>query len=159
MKKLPHRRSARAQRGVYAVEFSIVFLLVFTMLYAIVCYAIVFTLRSGLQNAAEDGARAALRYQATWDARRAEAIRVAEAQIPLNLPVAPVVTAQRCQLTDAGTSNCVTPNCGGAWAQRCQVVVTVTAGSMASLLPPLPSFAVPDTIAGQASMLLDGGML
>ena len=159
MNNAPHRRAARAQRGVYAVEFSIVFLFVFTMLYAIVCYAIVFTLRSGLQNAAEDGARAALRYQATWDARRAEAIRVAEAQIPLNLPVPPVVTARRCQVTDAGTSNCSTPDCGAAWTRRCQVVVTVTASGMASLLPPLPSFAVPQTIAGEASMLLDGGTL
>ena len=159
MKSLIHRRSAHGQRGVYAVEFSIVFLFVFTMLYAIVCYAIVFTLRFGLQNAAEDGARAALRYQVDWDARRAEAIRVAEAQIPLKLPVPAVVTAQRCQVSDSGVSDCSTPNCGGAWTQRCQVVVTVTASSMESLLPPLPSFAVPNTIAGQASMLLDGGML
>lgn len=159
MKNAPHRPAARAQRGVYAVEFSIVFLFVFTLLYAIVCYAIVFTLRSGLQNAAEDGARAALRYQSNWDARRAEAIRVAQAQIPLNLPVPPEVTARRCQLSDAGTSDCSTPDCGAAWTQRCQVVVTVTARGMASLLPPLPSFAVPEAIAGEASMLLDGGML
>ena len=159
MKNLRSRPLARAQRGVYAIEFSIVFLLVFTMLYAIVCYAIVFALRTGLQNAAEDGARAALRYQLTWNDRRDEAIRVAGAQISLNLPVPPVVTARRCQVTDAGTSDCSTPNCGSAWTQRCQVVVTVTARSMASVLPPLPAFAVPETIAGEASVLLDGDML
>lgn len=154
----PHPHHARRQRGVYAVEFSIVFLFVFTMLYAIVCYGIVFALRTGLQNAAEDGARAAMRYQPTWEARRAEAVRVAVAQIPLNLPVPPAVTAERCHVTDAGTSDCSTADCSGAWTKRCQVVVTVTATDMASVLPPLPSFAVPGTIAGQASMLLDGGM-
>jgi len=156
MKRLTHSRNVHAQRGSYAVEFSIVFLFVFTMLYAIVCYAIVFTLRFGLQNAAEDGARAALRYQVNWDARKAEAIRVAQAQIPLALPTPPVVTAQRCQVLSTGANNCDTPNCGTTWDLRCQVVVTVTATSMSSLLPPLPRFAVPDTIAGQASMLLDG---
>jgi Flp pilus assembly protein TadG len=156
MKRHTHNRSARAQRGSYAVEFSIVFLFVFTMLYAIVCYAIVFTLRFGLQNAAEDGARAALRYQVNWDARQAEAIRVAQAQIPLALPTPAVVVAQRCQVLPTGATNCDTPNCGTTWDLRCQVVVTVTAANMGSLLPPLPRFAVPDTIAGQASMLLDG---
>ncbi|SDZ61167.1 Flp pilus assembly protein TadG [Variovorax sp. YR266] len=159
MNRLTRSHSARTQRGSYAVEFSIVFLLVFTMLYAIVCYGIVFTLRFGLQNAAEDGARAALRYQVNWEARKAEAIRVAQAQIPLTLPVPPTVTAQRCQVLSTGASNCDTPNCGTTWDFRCQVVVTVTATSMGSLLPPLPRFAVPDTIAGQASMLLDGRSL
>ena len=51
----------RTQRGVYAVEFALVFLMFFALLYASLCFGLLFAFRAGLQNAAEDGARAALR--------------------------------------------------------------------------------------------------
>lgn len=157
MKNFRRHATTRIQRGSYAVEFSIVFIVSFTMLYALICYGIMFTLRFGLQNAAEDGARAALRYQTSWLDRKAEAERVARAQLPkLTLPVAPDVEAQRCQVSASGVVNCATPNCSTTWELRCQVIVTVTASSIRTALPPLPLFAVPDTLVGQASMLLDG---
>jgi len=65
--------SANAQQGAYAVEFAFVFLLAFAMLYGALCYGMLFAFRLGLQNAAEDGARAALRRDAR-PTRRCRAI-------------------------------------------------------------------------------------
>lgn len=157
MRNFRQRALLRTQRGSYAVEFSIVFIFVFTMLYALVCYGILFALRFSLQNAAEDGARAALRYQLTWEDRRKEAMRVAQAQLALKLPTDPQIDAKRCQIAASGAMDCDTAKCDSSvWESRCQVVVTITATDLRSALPPMPLFAVPDSIAGQASMLLDG---
>jgi Flp pilus assembly protein TadG len=157
MRKNDRRPPARLQAGNYAIEFSIVFVILFTMLYAIVCYAIFFTVRFSLQNAAEDGARAALAYQTTWPNRKTAAESLTRARVPSWLTIASDgVVAKRCQVQASGQSNCDSPTCGTAWEARCQVVVTITATQLRSLLPPLPPFAVPDTIVGQASMLLDG---
>lgn len=145
----------RRQRGVYAIEFALVFLIFFTLLYGIICYGILFTFRYGLQNAAEDAARAALRYQTDLPARAAMAKTVAIVQTGDWLPVTPVIDARVCQVDG---DNCLTPDCGPAWNQRCQVVVTITASGMNSLLPMI-TFAMPDQLTGRASMLLDGRLL
>jgi Flp pilus assembly protein TadG len=148
------RTSTRSQRGVYAVEFALVFLILFALIYGIICYGMIFTFRMGLQNAAEDGARAALQYQNTVDGRRQRAQTVAGVQsnwMPSIVNLAP--TAKVCTVEDG---NCVAPKCGTTWVMRCQVVVTITASNLRALLPPLPNFAVPDQIVGQATMLLDG---
>lgn len=159
MRQLVQRPPSRLQKGTYAVEFSIVFLVFFTMLYAFVCYGIVFAMRSSLQNAAEDGARAALRYQVSWTDRKNAAESAVITRLPSWIPVARTdIVADRCQYTSAGGLNCTTSDsdCGRTWEQRCQVRVRATARGLRELLPPLPSFAVPDAIGGQASMLLDG---
>lgn len=145
---------AHSQRGVYAVEFALVFLILFSLLYGIICYGMIFTFRMGLQNAAEDGARAALQYQNTVEGRRQRAQAVAGLQSNWMPPIVNLVpTATVCTVEDG---NCVLPKCGSTWVMRCQVVVTITADNLRGLLPPLPNFAIPDRIVGQASMLLDG---
>ena len=148
---------ARAQRGAYAVEFALVFLIFFSVLYAIISLGIVFTLRFSLQNAAEDGARAALRYQDTLSKREIEARNVAIAQSSGWAPAAPVVDARICQIE----GNICDPSriCSADWSQRCQVVVTVTTTGMRSVLPPPMNLAVPDQLTGRASMFLDGRAL
>jgi len=147
--------SPRCQRGVYAIEFAMVFLIFFTILYAVICYGMLFAFRLGLQNAAEDGARAALQYQSDLGARVARATTVAAARsdwMPLVMP--PLVSI--CHVEGAaGVDLCPAVNCGPSWSQRCQVHVVVQANNLGSLLPPLPGFAVPDQIAGKASMLLE----
>lgn len=148
--------SSRAQRGVYAIEFAVVFMIFFSLLYAVICYGMLFAFRLGLQNAAEDGARAALRYQSSLEERRQHAVAIATAQSKwMPAVVQPVVSAQICA---AETNNCdptKPARCGIAWSHRCQVVVLVQANNLSSLLPPLPSFALPAQIVGNASMLLD----
>lgn len=146
--------SPRFQRGVYAIEFAFVFLIFFTILYAIICYGMLFAFRLGLQNAAEDGARAALQYQNSIEGRKNRAANVATAQSDwMPQTVKPVVSARICRVE--GVNECTPVACGPAWGQRCHVEVLVEANNLGSLLPPLPSFAVPSQIAGKASMLLD----
>ncbi|SCX74047.1 TadE/TadG family type IV pilus assembly protein [Variovorax sp. EL159] len=150
------RSTARGQRGVYAIEFAMVFLIFFVLIYAAICYGLIFTLRFGLQNAAEDGARAALRYQIDLPTRAAQAQTVATASASW-LPAAVTLnaTATVCQVATNNCTAAVISACGITWATRCQMVVTVTASNMGRLLPPLPSFATPTQLTGQASMLLD----
>ncbi|MCY1234558.1 TadE-like protein [compost metagenome] len=145
---------ARRQRGVYAIEFAMVFLIFFTLLYGIICYGMFFTFRLNVQNAAEDGARAALRYQSTLQNRQVHAETIAEQRVswlPSNVPHEAEAT-----LCGVESNVCGVQPCGPEWKDRCRMVVTVTASNMRGLLPPLPAFAVPDSIVGKASMLLDG---
>lgn len=153
--RTPHLRTgSRTQRGVYAVEFAMVFLIFFSLLYGLISYGMLFAFRLGLQNAAEDGARAALRYQSTFSARATQAQTVAtQSSSWMPVVVTRTVSATVCGVV---TNNCGTPTCGTAWSDRCQMVVTVTATNMQQLLPPFPSFAMPNQIVGKASMLLDG---
>jgi Flp pilus assembly protein TadG len=147
--------ASRKQRGAYAIEFAVVFMLLFGLLYAIICYGLIFALRLGLQNAAEDGARAALRYQTSFADRELEAKKVATRQsdwLPASLITARNVDAQICQVVG---NVCPAPACD-TWNARCQMIVTITVSDMQLLLPPLPAFAAPTQIAGRASMLLSG---
>jgi Flp pilus assembly protein TadG len=148
------RTAARRQRGAYAIEFALVFLIFVAVLYGIICYGMLFAFRMGVQNAAEDGARAALRYQPTLQARKDVAQTIATQSINwLPAAVTRNATATVCGVVG---NVCGAPPCGPTWAARCQVVVTVTATDMQRLLPPLPSFAMPNQITGRASMLIDG---
>jgi len=156
---------------VYAIEYALVFLIFFALIYTIICYAIVFTFRFGLQNAAEDGARAALRVRAVeTDLQLAQRMQIAEAiaqsRVSGWLPVPPVIQAcvRKVDESDCPVSGSVVPaaeECGAGatpaagWTSRCQIIVRVTASNFNSILPPFPGFALPDALTGQASMLLD----
>lgn len=52
----------RRQRGVYALEWAIIFPVFFMLLYGIISYGLTMLVRESMQHAAEEGARAALRY-------------------------------------------------------------------------------------------------
>lgn len=163
--RLPHRHRPPAlrQRGVYAVEYAFVFLLFFGLIYSIVCYSVVFTFRFGLQNAAEDGARAGLRYQpgaSVQDsllARLQKAEQVATERSQGWKPAAAELLVQSdvCQpdtgvcLRSGGAPDCAAPD----WAQRCQLRVRVTLDQVDRVLPPIP-FPTPERLAGEASVLL-----
>jgi len=150
-----HSAGRCRQRGVYAIEFAFVFMLFFMLLYGILCVGLQFTFRFGLQNAAEDGARAALRYQPSLSQRRATAEAVALQRTASWLPMTPVIASRVCRIEG---NECEDPVCGAEWSQRCRVEVTVRANGMNRLLP-LLNFAMPDTLVGQASLLLDGRAL
>jgi Flp pilus assembly protein TadG len=131
-----------------------VFLIFFTLLYGIIGYGMLFAFRLGLQNAAEEGARAALRYQPTLPARATQAQTTAT----LSSSWMPADITRTASATICGVvgNNCANPTCGTTWDTRCQMVVTVTATNMQRVLPPFPGFAMPTQIAGKASALLDG---
>jgi len=161
METRSHANPGHAQHGVYAIEFAFVFLIIFALLYAVICYGFLLTMRMSLQNAAEDGARAGLRYQSSLEARKTKANDIAVERsdwLPAGLKANRNVEARICL---AGTDDCsqAAPPCGPEWNNRCQVVVTVAVSGIDTLFPAFPSFAVPARIAGQASMLLDGRSL
>lgn len=151
MKTIRTRSLSRLQRGVYALEFAVVFMIFFSILYAIICYGMLFAFRLSLQDAAEDGARAVLQYRSSIEDRKKHAADVATARSGWMPQV--TVSAKICRVE--GINQCAPITCGPSWSQRCQVEVLVQANDLGSLLPPLPSFAVPTQIAGNASMLLD----
>jgi len=156
-----HAKPGRAQHGVYAIEFAFVFLIVFALLYAVICYGFLLAMRMSLQNAAEDGARAGLRYQATLNSRRTEANSVAVQRtdwLPAGLKTNRNVVAAICTATE-DTCSQAAPPCGPEWNTRCQMMVTVTVTGLDQLFPVFPAFALPERIAGKASMLLDGRSL
>ncbi len=157
------RRSHQRQRGVYAIEYAMAFLLFFGLVYSIICYGILFTFRFGLQNAAEDGARAALRHQTSLAARQLKAQEVAEDRSLGWKPAAAVLSIPLPEVCQTATGNCLQPAgtlpCGTSWALRCQVNVTVRLGDLHQVLPPFPAFALPNELVGQASVLLDGSAL
>lgn len=154
-------RNRRAQRGVYAIEFAFVFLISFGLIYAMICYGFLLTMRLSLQNAAEDGARAGLRYQTSLDARKTEAKRVATLRsdwLPGALKAKLDVDPDICLAADDDCAQAAPP-CGPEWSTRCQMVVTVAVTGIGALFPAFPSFALPDRVTGKASMLLDGRSL
>src|SRR5437899_2856766 len=55
----------RWQHGIAAVEFAIVFPVFFVIFYGLVTYGLIFVAQQSLTLAAEEGARAALRYSST----------------------------------------------------------------------------------------------
>ncbi|MDD3785746.1 MAG: TadE/TadG family type IV pilus assembly protein [Hydrogenophaga sp.] len=151
------RPVARAQRGVYAIEFAFTFLLLFGLIYTIICYGILLTYRMALQNAAEEGARAALRYQPDITARLAEAENVARLRVQGWWPGALDAPEPKADLVQEGAI------CGPEWANRCSIQVSITMdlvdddnGKHLFALP-MPEFALPDSLTGQASVLLEGG--
>lgn len=78
----PSRLAApRRQRGVYALEWALVFVVFFLLLYAIVGFGLGFLVRESMQWATEDGARAALQFQDSREARRARALQVVRSHL------------------------------------------------------------------------------
>ena len=87
---LPLRTSAppSRQRGVYALEWALVFVFFFMLLYAILSFGLGFLVRESMQWATEDGARAALQFRVDRQERRErarEAVRNNLAWLPAPL--------------------------------------------------------------------------
>jgi Flp pilus assembly protein TadG len=147
-------RFVRSESGVSAVEFAIVFPLFFLIFYAIVTYSLIFAAQQTLTLTAEEGARAALRYQ-----KGATTITQA-----LDLRAAASCT------TTSGLKNWLgnTSSCAATYApctydttMQC-VSVSVTYNYAAQpLVPSLPllSLALPSTLAARATVQLNPNTL
>ena len=160
MPNLNRRTRKSSQRGVYAVEWAIVFPVFFVLVYAIVSYGLVFLVRESMQNAVEDGARAALRYQVDRGDRLNTAEAVTEARLSW-LPVAlrPVVEVSVCRLETSAIC-APTLSCTSQWAYRCLVRVNAAVNyGAAPLVPALPGFEIliPEVMSASASILVDPG--
>lgn len=153
--------AAHRQRGVYALEYALVFPIFFVLVYAVLSYGIVFAVRLGMQNAAEDGARAGLRHPASTctsalGCRQAAAVAVAQSRIDWLAPA--TVNARLCPIgVDCAVS---VSTCGTTLPTRCQIVVTVGYDYASHpIAPPLPGFGflLPSSLQGRASVLLVDG--
>lgn len=145
----------KKQRGVAAIEFALVFPVFFILLYGIVTYCLIFVAQQSLALAAEEGARAALRYAPTPAARGTTACAVATQSVSW-----------------LGTTNiaCVafiTPTCSAPPVAPCvtagaayPIKVTVTYPYSAQPLVPLllgslMNVAVPTTLGSSATVQID----
>lgn len=165
----------RRQHGAHAVEYAIIFPVLFALLYGTIAYGMVFTMRLGLQHAAEEGAREALRYQppaAPEDLqitlREAAAETVARTAASwLSRLGSLQVSADFCPAgSDCLVGSAIklpdTLTCGQSLADTCQVVVTVSYPyTEQPIFPSIPGFGVimPERLTGRARLLIDGRVL
>lgn len=159
---------AERQAGSVAIEFAFAFPVFFALLYGILMYGFIFLTQMGLQHAAEDGAREALRYAPAPElsTRIANAKAAALAQInwlpdsdELQIDVGICKVASAICAGEFKDPDCTLAN---AYTTRCQVVVTITYSyEEAPLVPPLPGFGlfIPSALQGSARVLLDGRAL
>jgi Flp pilus assembly protein TadG len=143
-------RFARADDGLSALEFAIVFPLFFLMFYAIVTFSLIFVAQQTLTLTAEEGARAALRYQkGATTVAQALALRTA----------ATCTTAAGLQNWLGSAATCAATNapCTYDTTMQC-VAVSVTYNYAAKpLVPTLPllSIALPTQLAAKATVQLN----
>lgn len=140
------------QRGIAAIEFALVFPVFFVLLYGIITYVLIFLAQQSLALAAEEGARAALRYTTanrgtiacstatqlvSWLGSSSGGIPVATCT-----PVGPFT----CALPVGTTAQCMTINVSYPYSS--QPLVPLLLGSVMSV-------AVPTTLASSATVQIN----
>ena len=147
-----YRKRHARQRGVYAIEFGLVFLIFFLVLYAILAYGVIFAIQQTLNGAAQSGARTAL----TWQGSEADRQAAVEAEVKrlsgwlgncsghmsCNF-CSPLVTASPCPSS-------TTPD-------LYTVVLSYDYTGDGAFVPPLPGaeFFLPSTLRASATVNLD----
>jgi len=135
------RAGTPVQRGVAAIEFALIFPVFFLLLYGIIAYVLIFLAQQSLTLAAEEGARAALRY--TTGDRGAAACGT----------VTPLVS----WLVYATCPTPVTDKCPAISTAQCITVTVTYPYTTHPLVPSLPgmSAALPTTLASSAMVQID----
>jgi Flp pilus assembly protein TadG len=146
----PCRAGRRAERGNVAIEFAIVFPLFFVVFYAIVTYSLIFVAQQSLTLAAEEGARAALRYQAN-------ATSVADSLARRGTAACSTAQALSNWLAGLAQCNAVPAPCAYDATMRCIQVTLDYAYAKNPLLPTLPllDLALPDALEARAMVQLN----
>lgn len=140
------------QRGIAAIEFALVFPVFFMLLYGIITYVLIFLAQQSLALAAEEGARAALRY--TTADRGTIACSTATQLVGWlgrGTGGAPIATC-----TPVGPFTCAFP--AGTTAQCITVNVSYPYGSkplVPLLLGSMMSVAVPTTLSSSATVQIN----
>ncbi|NKI67942.1 pilus assembly protein [Collimonas pratensis] len=139
------------QSGVAAIEFALIFPVFFIVLYGIITYVLIFLAQQSLALAAEEGARAALRY--TTADRGTIACNTATqlvswlgsnggASAATCTPVGPFT----CAFPAGTTAQCITVNLAYPYAAKPLVPL---------LLGPIMSVVVPTTLASSATVQIN----
>jgi Flp pilus assembly protein TadG len=170
------RAMARQQRGVYALEWAIIFPVFFALLYGIICYGLTFLVRESMQHAVEEGARAALQYPvntaATWNERKTVALNSVRNRLDwLPNAIKPTdatiqFTVCRLELIESGGCDQNTPLnihllCDAS--NPCMVLVSYAIDSYSgnAIVPAIPGLGLilPDRLQASASILVDRRIL
>lgn len=137
------RSAKRVQGGAVVIEFALVFVLFFMVMYGIVAYGMIFALKHSLIQAANEGARAAVKDVGGVTQRLALARTVAAENIAWlgDRAPEPKVTAENCATTP----------------YVCVKVELVYDYARNPLVPALPALGIvlPESLQGQASVQLD----
>ncbi len=139
----------RGSRGAASVEFAVVVPVLLLLMLGIVYYGVVFAMQQMLTLAAEEGARAALRYQST------NAQRVAAAYSAVS-SVLPTALSGRVQTNQSSTPLVSCQNVAGMQCLSVVLTMPLTTGSN-PLLPAIPLLPVPPTLTGSAVVQLVSG--
>ncbi|WP_296224171.1 TadE/TadG family type IV pilus assembly protein [Ralstonia sp. UBA689] len=139
----------QASRGATSIEFAMVVPVLLVLMLGVVYYGVIFAMQQVLTLAAEEGARAALRYQPTNSQRVAAAYTAVSSVLPAFLS------------NQVQTNQNSTPlvNCQNQNGMQClSVVLTLplTSGNN-PMLPAIPLLPVPSTLTGSAVVQLVAG--
>lgn len=154
-----------SQSGAYAVEYALLFPVFFVLIYGALSLIIVMFMRLDLQYAAEEGARAALRYQPLTASRLQSAVteatqRTAWMPGPRTVVADFCASGATCQPTS--TPSAPSPNCGDTLAAACRVIVVASYNYAAyPVIPSLPGFGLilPTVLSANATVLIDAKTL
>ncbi|MEW1781045.1 TadE/TadG family type IV pilus assembly protein (plasmid) [Ralstonia sp. 25C] len=141
-----HQACRRGSSGAVSIEFAVVLPVLLTLMLGITYYGLIFAMQQVLTLAAEEGARAALRYQPSNTQRVAAAYTAATAALPSFIS-SQVTTNQ---------SGAPLVTCPTITSMQClSVVLTlpVTTGTN-PLLPSIPLLPVPSALTGSAVVQL-----
>jgi Flp pilus assembly protein TadG len=140
------------ERGMAAIEFALVFPMFFVVLYAIIAYGLIIAANQTLSLAAQEGGRAALRFEGETSLTQAYTLRTSAA----------CSTAQSLVswLPAGGLSTrCSNAACTGTGATSMQCVTVTMSYNYRGfpLVPNLPmmGFATPATLGAQVVVQLD----
>lgn len=170
----PQAAAQARQRGLYALEWALIFPVFFLLLYAIVCYGLTFLVRESMQFAVEDGARAALRYPLgasapTWELRKQATIATVQQRLdwlPAGLkPTAADIQFTVCRLDNAACNQQtpLDPGLGCDAQTPCMILVTYTLRDYPAkaIAPALDGFGLllPRDLVTSGSILADRRMM
>ena len=164
----------RHQRGVYALEWAIIFPVFFMLLYGIICYGLTFLVRESMQYAVEEGARAALRYPvgksaSTWSDRKIQTLQSVKDSLDW-LPAAIQPTDANvkftvCLVSDAACNqdSALNASLSCDTSSPCMVLVSYAISNYQSnaIAPPIPGLGpvLPSKLQANASILIDRALL
>ena len=148
------------ERGVAAIEFGIVFLLFFAMLWGVLTFGFIFAAQNTLTLAAENGARATLRYQPATTTAGAIAARIAAAQTVATKTVQWLQAFTPAYDPGAYLTATSAPCTYNANLICFHVQISYPYGQY-PLIPPFPLFGLlaPTQLVGKATMQVEPGNL
>ncbi|AEG71543.1 MULTISPECIES: TadE/TadG family type IV pilus assembly protein [Ralstonia solanacearum species complex] len=136
-------------RGAASVEFAVVVPVLLLLMLGIVYYGVIFAMQQMLTLAAEEGARAALRYQSTNTQRVAAAYSAVSSVLPSFI-------SGRVQTNQSSTPLVTCQNVAGMQCLSVVLTMPLTTGNN-PLLPAIPLLPVPTTLTGSAVVQLVSG--